>query len=467
MRTSGGGVLAFPHVTPFTAVVMAAGQGTRMRSSTPKVLHELCGRPMVAWPVLAAQEAGAQRVVVVTSPGVDLDGALPEGATTAVQPEPNGTGGAVEAAMPQVGADDVVVVLSGDVPLIASSAIHEVVAAHREARAAATVVTTELGDPAGYGRVVRTQDGTFDRIVETKREGDATSDELAIREINTGIYVFEASALQDALPQLTTNNAQQELYLPQALTVLKDRGVAVHQVDDPAVVLGVNDRVQLAEVRAIAQRRILEEHMRNGVTVVDPASTYVDATVTLGQDTRLEPQTALHGATTVGAGAHVGPQVTAVDSTIEDGATVRVAWLEQAHVGPRATVGPFAFLRPNAHLHEGAKAGTFVEIKNSEIGAGSKVPHLSYIGDATVGPGSNLGAATITANYDSKRKAKNRTTLGAGVKTGVDTTLVAPVTLHDRAYTAAGSVISEDVPEGALGIARERQQNIEGYADRP
>jgi bifunctional UDP-N-acetylglucosamine pyrophosphorylase/glucosamine-1-phosphate N-acetyltransferase len=455
-------------VTSFTAVVMAAGQGTRMRSATPKVLHELCGLPMVAWPVRAAQEAGAGRVVVVTSPTIDLDGALPAGATIAVQPQADGTAGAVRAAMPQVPDDGgPVVVLSGDVPLIDADELRTLVEAHVRSGAAATVITTELEDPSGYGRVVRAPDGSFDRIVETKAEGDATPEELAIREVNTGVYAFDADALAAALPQIRADNAQGELYLPDAVELLKDRGVAVHRVDDPGIVLGINDRVHLSEVRAIAQRRILEDHMRAGVTIVDPATTSIDVEVELGQDAVIEPLTILRGRTVVGPGATVGPQVTATDATIGAGATVRVAWLEDVVVGERATVGPFAYLRPGTVLREGAKAGTFVEIKNSEIGAGAKVPHLSYIGDATVGPGSNLGAATITANYDPKRKVKHRTTLGADVKTGVDTTLVAPVTLHDRAYTAAGSVITEDVPEGALGIARERQRTIEGYADRP
>ena len=438
-------------MTSFSAVVMAAGQGTRMRSATPKVLHEICGRPMVAWPIVAAQEAGATRVVVVASPNVDLTPALPEGTRTATQPVPDGTGGAVLAALPETEPGAPVVVLSGDVPLVSAAAIQELVAAHLDSGAAATMATTILDDPAGYGRVVRDAVGHVEKVVETKADGDATAQELQIREINTGIYCFDHAALADALPRVGTDNAQNEKYLPEVLTLLRDdrRIVAAHVVDDPALVLGVNDRVQLADVTALAQRRILEAHMRNGVTVVDPASTHVDAAATIGQDTTLEPATTIKGATKIGANC-----------------VVRNSYLDTATLEDGVTVGPFAYLRPGTVLRRGAKAGTFVEIKNSDIGEGTKVPHLSYIGDADVGPGSNLGAATITANYDSKSKSKSRTTIGEGVKTSVDTTLVAPVILGDGAYTAAGSVVTNDVPARALAVARARQRNVEGYADR-
>lgn len=443
--------LAFRRVTSFSAVVMAAGQGTRMRSATPKVLHEICGRPMVAWPVVAAKAAGASRVVVVASPNVDLGAALPEGTRTATQPVPDGTGGAVLAALPETEPGAPVVVLSGDVPLVSATAIQELVAAHLESGAAATMATTLLDDPAGYGRVVRDGVGHVEKVVETKADGDATSAELEIREINTGIYCFDHAALADALPRVGTENAQNEKYLPEVLTLLRDdrRIVAAHVVDDPALVLGVNDRVQLAEVTALAQRRILEHHMRNGVTIVDPSSTYVGAEVTIGQDTTLEPGTTIKGTTEIGANC-----------------VIRQSYVDQAILHDGVTVGPFAYLRPGTVLRDKAKAGTFVEIKNSDIGEGTKVPHLSYIGDADVGAGTNLGAATITANYNNKTKAKNRTTIGAGVKTSVDTTLVSPVILGDGAYTAAGSVVTNDVPPGALAVARARQRNVEGYADR-
>lgn len=438
-------------MTSFSVVVMAAGQGTRMRSAMPKVLHEICGRPMVAWPIVAAQAAGAGRVVVVTSPSVDLEAALPEGARTAVQPVPDGTGGAVLAALPETEPGAPVVVLSGDVPLVSAEAIQELVQAHRDSGAAATMATTILQDPSGYGRVVRDAVGHVEKVVETKADGDATHDELQIREINTGIYCFDHAALADALPRVGTDNAQGEKYLPEVLTLLREdrRIVAAHVVDDPALVLGVNDRVQLADVTALAQRRILEHHMRNGVTIVDPASTHIHAEVTIGQDTTIEPGTTIKGTTEIGANC-----------------VIRHSYIDQAILHDGVTVGPFAYLRPGTVLRAKAKAGTFVEIKNSDIGEGTKVPHLSYIGDADVGPGTNLGAATITANYNNKTKAKSRTQIGANAKTSVDTTLVAPVILGDGAFTAAGSVVTNDVPPGALAVARARQRNVEGYADR-
>jgi bifunctional UDP-N-acetylglucosamine pyrophosphorylase/glucosamine-1-phosphate N-acetyltransferase len=439
-------------VTSFTAVVMAAGQGTRMRSATPKVLHEICGRPMVAWPVIAAQEAGAERVVVVSSPDVDLGAALPEGTRTATQPVPDGTGGAVLAALGDVAPGLPVVVLSGDVPLVSAQAIQELVDAHVASGAAATMATTILDDATGYGRVVRDADTDHvERVVETKAAGDATPEELLIREVNTGIFCFDQAALADALPRVGTDNAQGEKYLPEVLTLLRDGGrvVAAHVVDDHALVLGVNDRVALAEVTALAQRRILEDHMRAGVTLIDPASTRIDAGVTIGQDTTIEPGTTIKGATTIG-----------------ERCAIRCSYVDGATIEDGVSVGPFAYLRPGTRLRAGAKAGTFVEIKNSDIGEGTKVPHLSYIGDADVGPDCNLGAATITANYDSKSKTKSRTTIGAGVKTSVDTTLVSPVSLGDGAYTAAGSVVTHDVPARALAVARARQRNVEGYADR-
>jgi bifunctional UDP-N-acetylglucosamine pyrophosphorylase / glucosamine-1-phosphate N-acetyltransferase len=447
-------------------VVLAAGQGTRMRSDTPKVLHELCGRPMGLWPVVAALRAGAGRVVVVDSPAQPLREVLPEGVELVVQPQPNGTGGAVVAASSMLDADATVVVLSGDVPLVSTEAIVGLVRAHRDGGGAATMATTVLEDPSGYGRVVRDEQGAVERVVETKSEGDATPAELEIHEVNTGVYAFDGKALLGALPRLTADNAQGELYLPQVLDLLRADGdtVAAHVVQDPGLVLGINDRVALAEVSALAQRAILEEHMRAGVTIVDPDCTWIDVDVRIGRDARIEPGTSLRGSTTVGAGATVGPHTTAIDSQIGAGANVRVAWLDNAAVQEGASVGPFAYLRPGTVLGVGAKVGTFVEVKNSDIGAGAKIPHLSYIGDADVGEGSNLGAGTLTANYDGH--AKHRTTIGKRVKGGVDTAFVAPVTVGDDAYTAAGSVIVDDVPPGALGVARERQKNVEGYAER-
>jgi bifunctional UDP-N-acetylglucosamine pyrophosphorylase/glucosamine-1-phosphate N-acetyltransferase len=444
-------------VSALSVAVLAAGRGTRMRSDTPKVLHDLCGRPMLLWPVLAALEAGAGRVVVVDSPERALAPVLPDGVELAVQERPNGTGGAAAAAMAKLDSEAPggsesrapVVILSGDVPLVSAEAISALVQAHRKGGAAVTMATTYLEDPAGYGRVVRGSDGSVVRVVETKRRGDASEEELAIREVNTGIFAFDAEALRGALPRLHAENAQGELYLPQALEVIREQGmtVAAHVVEDRRVVLGVNDRVALAQLRRLAQDAIHERHMRAGVAIVDPAATVIDVDVEIGQDTVIEPFTTIRGSARIGSGCLVRHSYL-LDCVVEDG----------------ASVGPFAYLRPGTVLRAGAKAGTFVEVKNSDIGAGTKIPHLSYIGDADIGEGTNLGAATITANYDGT--SKHRTTIGSGVQTSVDTTLVAPVTLGDEARTAAGSVITEDVPPGALGIARERQTNIEGYADR-
>jgi bifunctional UDP-N-acetylglucosamine pyrophosphorylase/glucosamine-1-phosphate N-acetyltransferase len=448
-------------VTAPTVVILAAGQGTRMRSRTPKVLHDLCGRPMIAWPVAAALAAGAGRVVVVDGPECPLDGHLPDGVELAIQPEPNGTGGAVQAAAAHLG-DEPVLVLNGDVPLVTAQALADLLAAHAQAGAQATVASMELDEPAGYGRVVRRGDGSVERVVETKVEGDATPEQLAIREVNAGVYAFDGAALRAALERLTPDNAQGELYLPSTLELL-DR-VAAHRLDDPTLLLGINDRADLARVRALAQARIHRAHMLAGVTIVDPASTLIDVTVEVGADTVIEPSCFLRGRTAIGAGCAVGPLTTLIDTSLGDEVRVPHSYLVECEVRAGATVGPFAYLRPGTLLRERAKAGTFVEIKNSDIGEGTKVPHLSYIGDADVGPNTNLGAATITSNYDGFRK--HRTTIGADVRTSVDTTLVAPVTVGDGAYTGANSAITEDVPPGALGIARERQTNIEGYVER-
>jgi bifunctional UDP-N-acetylglucosamine pyrophosphorylase/glucosamine-1-phosphate N-acetyltransferase len=327
-------------------------------------------------------------------------------------------------------------------------------------------MTMTLDDPTGYGRVVRDATGAVERVVETKTVGDATSDELAIAEVNGGVYAFAGPALLDALRRVGSDNAQGEVYLPSVVEVLRAGGahVAALAVDDPSLLLGVNDRVELARVRKLAQKRINEAHMCAGVTIVDPESTLIDVDVRIGADTIVEPSTFLRGATAIGQRCAVGPVTTVIDCTLGDDVSVVHSYLQGCEVRAAATVGPFAYLRPGALLRERSKAGTFVEIKNSDIGEGTKVPHLSYVGDAEVGPGTNLGAATITANYDGRHK--HRTTIGANVHTSVDTTLVAPVTVGDDAYTGAGSVVTDDVPPGALAIARPRQTNIEGYAAR-
>jgi bifunctional UDP-N-acetylglucosamine pyrophosphorylase/glucosamine-1-phosphate N-acetyltransferase len=449
-----------------TVVIIAAGEGTRMRSALPKVLHPLCGRPLILWPVAAALAAGAGKVVVVDNPKRRLEDRLPAGVQVAVQPTPNGTGGAVAAAAEFIEDDATVVVINGDVPLITAAALRGLVEAHESDGAAATMVTMELDDPAEYGRVLRGADGRVDGVVEAKAGGDATPEQLAIREVNTGVYAFHGGRLRTALTKLDAQNAQGELYLPDVLPRLRQAGeaIAAHVVSDSTITLGVNDRVELARVRKLAQRRIHEAHQRNGVTIVDPETTTIDVDVRIGRDTVVEPSTFIRGATTIGEECVVGPLTTLIDATLGDGVSVPHSYLHSARVDDHGTIGPFAYLRPDAHLHPNAKAGAFVEIKNSTIGKGTKVPHLSYIGDADIGEATNIGAGNITANYDGRRK--HRTKIGSNVKTSVDTAFVAPVEVGDGAYTGAGSVITDDVPADALGIARARQTNIADYAKR-
>ncbi len=448
-----------------TAVILAAGQGTRMRSKTPKVLHDLCGWPLVRWPVEAARQAGADRVVVVGGPDRALEGHLPDGVELAVQEQARGTGDAVLAAADHIDRDDVVVVLAGDVPLVTPDAIRGLAAAH--AQAGATMATMILDDPGQYGRVVRDARGDVERVVEAKGgAGDATPEQLAIKEVNSGVYAFTGGPLLDALRRVQPDNAQGEYYLPDVLPILISAGLAVraHVVDDASLTLGVNDRVELALVRELAQRRIHEQLMRDGVAILHPASTVIDAGVTLGPDTTVEPFTVLRGATTAGTDCVIGPSTTLVDARLGDAVTVRHAYGTDFDAHDDVSIGPFAYLRPGTVLRAGSKVGTFVELKNSDIGEGTKVPHLSYLGDADVGPGTNGGAANVTPNDDGERK--HRTRIGANVKTSVDTTFVAPVTVGDGAWTAAGSVVTQDVPPEALAVARAKQTNVEGYARR-
>ncbi len=449
-----------------TVVLLAAGDGTRMRSALPKVLHPICGRPMILWPLLAAREAGAERVIVVDNPKRLLAEHLPDGVEVAIQQQPRGTGDAVAAAAGQIDPAAPVVVLNGDMPLITGEAIAAVVVAHEESGAAATLASMELEDPSGYGRVLRGADGNVERVVETKSSGDATAAELSIREVNAGLYVFDGGALLAALSGLEEDNAPGELYLPDVLPALLAAGRSVEAcpLPDADLALGVNDRVDLAHVTRLAQQRIHRAHQLAGVTIVNPESTTIDVNVSIDEDTTIEPSSFLRGMTRIGARCTVGPLSTLIDSVLGDEVAVRHSYLHGATAADGVMIGPFTYLRPKAVLQENAKAGTFVEIKNATIGPGSKVPHLSYVGDTDVGEGSNLGAGTITANYDGRRK--HRTTIGDRVRISVDTSLVAPVNIGDDAYTAAGSVITEDIPPGALGVARQRQSNVEGYADR-
>jgi len=451
-------------MNPATIVILAAGRGTRMHSATPKLAHDLCGWPLIQWPVAAARAAGAARVIVVVSEESSLDGALPHGVLSATQASANGTGGAVLAAAPQIDGSESVIVLNGDVPLVDAALLRELAAQHEQSGAAATMVTIELDDPRGYGRVLRDADGIVERVVETKNSGEASASELEIREVNTGVFAFKADVLLEQLARVPA--VGEEIYLPGVLPVIRAAGgaLATFAAEDPALLLGVNDRAQLAAVRGEAQRRIQERHMLAGVTIVQPSSTSIDVGVKIAPDTSIEPCTQLLGDTRIGTAASIGPHTTVVDSLLGDGVRVLHSHLVDCELREGATVGPFAYLRPGALLRERAKAGTFVEIKNSDIGARTKVPHLSYVGDADIGEDTNLGAGSITANYDGY--AKHRTTIGARVRGSVDTSYVAPLTVGDDAWTAAGSVITGDVPPGALAVARARQRNVEGYAER-
>jgi bifunctional UDP-N-acetylglucosamine pyrophosphorylase/glucosamine-1-phosphate N-acetyltransferase len=449
---------------PLTVVIMAAGQGTRMKSKLPKVLHAVCGRPMLHWVAAAAREAGARDVVTITRPGEGVDDRLPDGATNAPQTEGEGTGSAVLAARDHVDRDATVIVLSGDVPLTSAELIAALADHHRAAGAAATLLTTEELDPAGYGRIVRASDGSVERIVETKHPEDVPPDELAIREINVGTYAFNAGDLFDALEAV--GETRGERYLTDVFPLLRERGarVAAYPTGDVSAAMGVNTRADLARVQEIAQRRVVDALAASGVTFESPQTAAIDAGVRVAPDTTIANGVTLRGDTTIGAGCTIGPQTTIVDSAIGDGVTILHSYLTDCDVQAGATIGPFAYLRPEAHIGENAKIGTFVEVKKSNVGAGAKVPHLSYIGDADIGERANVGGGAITANYH--RKVKNRTVIGKDAKTGVHNSFVAPVRVGDGAYTGAGSVITSDVPDGALGVARSEQNNIEGYAKR-
>lgn len=483
--------MTFPR--PAAVVVLAAGEGTRMRSATPKVLHTLAGRSMLGHALATARALDPGRVVVVVRHGREAVAAhvaeVDPQALLADQDDIPGTGRAVQVAMTALDAaaqaqaagasghgvgvpgsaagvllDGAVVVVAGDVPLLDAGTLGELLAAHHADGNAVTVLTTEVDDPTGYGRILR-EPGTGDvlGIVEQK---DADDEQRAITEINSSIYVFDAAVLRGALGRLGRDNAQGEVYLTDVLAIAREAGghVRALRTDDPVVVEGVNDRVQLARLRAELNRRILEDWMRDGVTVVDPATTWVDVDVELERDVTLLPGTQLHGATVVREGATVGPDTTLTSVEVGPRATVSRTHGELAVIGEGASVGPFAYLRPGTVLGADGKIGTFVETKNAQIGTGSKVPHLSYVGDATIGEHTNIGAASVTVNYDGVNK--HHTTIGSHARTGADNMFVAPVTIGDGAYTGAGSVIRRDVPPGALGVSAGAQRNIEGWVAR-
>ncbi|BBY56725.1 bifunctional UDP-N-acetylglucosamine diphosphorylase/glucosamine-1-phosphate N-acetyltransferase GlmU [Mycobacterium koreense] len=457
-----------------TAVlVLAAGAGTRMASDTPKVLHTLAGRSMLAHALHSIAATSPAHLAVVLghdreriAPVVaELAADLGRDIDVAVQDQQLGTGHAAQcglAALPE-DFDGVVIVTSGDTPLLDAATLTGLLDAHRAAPAAVTVLTTTLADPTGYGRILRTQDGEVIAIVE---QADATASQRQIREVNAGVYAFDVAVLRWALGQLDSDNAQHERYLTDVVGIVRDAGrvVAAQHVDDAALVAGVNNRVQLAALAAELNRRIVAGHQLAGVTVIDPATTWIDVDVTLGRDTVIAPGTQLLGGTRIGAHCTVGPDTTLADVTVGDHASVVRTHGGAAVIGPGATVGPFTYLRPGTVLGADGKLGAFVETKNATIGTGTKVPHLTYVGDADIGEHSNIGASSVFVNYNGE--TKQRTTVGSHVRTGSDTMFIAPVTVGDGAYTGAGTVLREDVPPGALAVSAGPQRTIPGWVAR-
>lgn len=460
-------------------VILAAGAGTRMRSATPKTLHCIGGRSLLAHSIFAAHGASPARIVTVVGHGrervepavkavaAELSGPSGSGnaqVTTAVQYQQNGTGHAVQCAMGALeGFHGTIIVTNADVPLLTADTLRKLHSAHVDVPTAVTVLSVDQDDPTGYGRIIRTSDGEVTAIVEEK---DATDAQRTITEVNSGVFAFDADILRSALGQLTTDNAQGELYLTDVLGIARAQGhpVRAHMATDPRELAGVNDRVQLAAAGAELNRRCVERAMRGGATVIDPASTWIDVDVTVGQDVTIHPGTQLKGATRIGDNCVIGPDSTLQDVTVGDGATVVRTHAISSSIGEGAEVGPFSYLRPGTQLGPQGKIGGFVETKQAVIGRGTKVPHLSYIGDATIGEYSNIGASSVVVNYDGVNK--HRTHIGSHVRTGSDTMFIAPVTVGDGAYSGAGTVIRENVPAGALAISGGRQRNVEGWVLR-
>jgi bifunctional UDP-N-acetylglucosamine pyrophosphorylase/glucosamine-1-phosphate N-acetyltransferase len=450
-----------------TVVILAAGEGTRMKSSTPKVLHPISGRSLVGHVLNAVDALSPKQVRVVVGAGREqVEAHLSEVAphvTTVFQEKRGGTGHATQLALDGLKATGTILVLAGDTPMLTGSSLAQLLEEHHAGGFTASVLTAEHPDPTGYGRIIRGDDDSLLRIVE---ERDADEIQRDILEVNSGVYAFDAVKLAGAIGKLKNDNSQGELYLTDVIEILRNEGgkIAAVLIDDFIEILGVNDRVQLAESAALLRDRINEDLMRAGVTIVDPLSTWVDSTATVANDVVLMPGTAISGTTTVATGAVIGPRTTLVDCTVGTGARVIESRATESIIGDGANVGPFTFLRPGTKLLPNSKVGAYVEMKNATLGEGSKVPHLSYVGDAVIGEGSNIGAATIFVNYDGVEK--HYTVVGDHVRIGSDSMLVAPVTIGDGAYTAAGSVITEDVPAGAIGVGRAKQRNVIGWVLR-
>ncbi len=454
---------------PAAVIILAAGEGTRMKSATPKVLHPIAGRPLLGHAIRAGRQTAAAHVVAVVRHGRDEVAAFCEefdaDVLIADQDDVPGTGRAAQCGLDVLPGDlsGTVLVTYGDVPLLRGDTLLALAEAHESSGSAVTVITATLPDPAGYGRVLRAGDGSVVGIVEQR---DATADQRAITEVNSGIYAFDVAVLRDALARVGTDNAQGERYLTDVVAIAHADGlrVSAHPVEDLWQTEGVNDRAQLARLGAELNRRICGRWMRAGVTIIDPSTTWVDDDVTIGRDTTLLPATQLVGATTVGERAVIGPEVTLTDTEVGDGASIRRAEAVLAVIGPDATVGPYSYLRPGTRLGAGGKVGGFVETKNATIGDGAKVPHLSYAGDVTIGEGANIGAGTIFANYDGV--AKHHSTVGRHSFVGSNTVVVSPVDVGDGAYVAAGSTLTGDVAPGQIAVGRGRQRNIDGWVAR-
>jgi bifunctional UDP-N-acetylglucosamine pyrophosphorylase / glucosamine-1-phosphate N-acetyltransferase len=447
------------------AVVLAAGQGTRMKSKLYKVLHPVCGKPMVQHIVDRLKAVEVDKIVVVVGHGADqVKEQLGTSAQYAFQEKQLGTAHAVLMCSDQL-QDKVgtTLVVTGDTPLIQEQTLRNLMEHHLQTNAAATVLTTELANPTGYGRIIRNKQGFVERIVEHK---DASEDERAIREISTGIFCFDNKKLFQALRDVNNNNVQGEYYLPDVIEILKKQNdiISAFLTNDDEDGLGVNDRVQLAQAEQIMRRRINEAHMRNGVTITDPTSTYIESDVLIGRDTIIQPGSFLRGKTVIGEDCIVGPGADLTNTTIDCEVNVQYAVIKDSVIHKEASVGPFAYIRPGSEVGQKAKVGDFVELKNTHLGDGSKVSHLSYLGDAVIGSNVNVGCGTITVNYDGV--SKHKTIVGSDSFIGCNSNLVAPVKIGRGAYIAAGSTITRDVPEESLAIARERQTNKEGYATK-
>ena len=445
-------------------IVLAAGEGTRMKSKSAKVLHEIAGRTIIENLLAAVKPLEAKNLTVVVGSHKDeviehLSKIAPK-AKTIFQEKRNGTGGAAQLALASHKGDGTVLILAGDTPLLTTQTLQEFIDLHDSNKNKASVLTALLPDPTGYGRIIRGGDGVILKIVEEK---DATDSEKDIDEINTGVYLFESKVLSAVISKIQSNNSQKELYLTDVISLLNDQKESVHAIvsNDYTETLGINDRTQLAECAAIMRDRINNQYMLAGVSIIDPTTTWIDAGVKIEADVVIYPSSSISGESVIKSGAIIGPRTTLVDCEVGSGASVIESFATKSKIGAGAKVGPYTYLRKGTVLDSDSKAGAFVEIKNSTVGKGSKVAHLSYVGDAQIGQESNIGAATVFVNYDGENK--HQTKIGDQVRIGSDTMLVAPVTIGDGAYTAAGSVINEDVPAGAIGIGRARQVNILGW----